>query len=72
MTSYYLNVHYGYSTKDRPDGTSAQFENFANILVEGYKFPSDRKVKKELHLQGFAEQPIRSLGYFCYYKEAAE
>ena len=71
MNEYYLNVHYGYSTNDLPDGSSAQFENFADILVEGRKFPSNRSVKRELHRLGVAKKPIRSLGYFCYHKEAA-
>ena len=72
MNDYYLDVHYGYGTKKLPDGSSAQFENYASILVEGYKFPTDRKVKKELRHLGLAKKPIRSLGYFCYHTEFAE
>jgi len=71
MKEYYLNVHYGYGTKDLPNGSSAQFENFADILIEGRKFPTERSVKRELHRLGLAEKPIRSLGFFCYHKEEA-
>jgi len=71
MNYYYLNVHYGYGNKRLLNGDDAMFENFAHIEFKGNKFPSERSVKKELHRQGFAKKPIRSLGFFCYHEETA-
>jgi hypothetical protein len=61
-----VNVHYGYGTEDLEDGASACFENFASIMITTTKdLPSDRAVKKALHTQGFATQPVRSLAWIC-------
>jgi hypothetical protein len=70
MKAYYLNVHYGHGTKELPNGSDAMFENFAgHMMVVGKKFPTDRKVRQELHNQGYTKKAVRSVGFFCIHQE---
>lgn len=61
MKYFYLNVQFGYSVKDN--------NQFANIMIQGHKMPTDRRIKQELNLLGLAKKPIRNLEYFCYCTE---
>jgi hypothetical protein len=46
------------------------FENFAgHMMVVGKKFPTDRKVRQELHNQGYTKKAVRSVGFFCIHQE---